>query len=30
MPIISQFYGIIVKMYLKEGERYHKEHVHIF
>lgn len=30
MPIISQFYGIIVKMYLKEGERHHKEHVHIF
>lgn len=30
MPIISQFYGIIVKMYLKEGERHHKEHIHVF
>lgn len=29
MPIISQFYGIIVKMYFKEGERHHKEHIHI-
>ena len=30
MPIISQFYGIIIKMYFKEGERHHKEHIHIF
>lgn len=29
MPIISQFYGIIIKMYLKEGERHNKEHIHI-
>lgn len=29
MPIISQFYGIIVKMYFNEGERHHKEHIHI-
>ena len=29
MPIISQFYGIIIKMYFKEGERHHKEHIHI-
>lgn len=29
MPIISQFYGIIVKIYFKEGERHHKEHIHI-
>ena len=29
MPIISQFYGIIIKMYLKESEKHHKEHVHI-
>lgn len=30
MPIISQFYGIIIKMYFKEGERHHGEHIHIF
>lgn len=29
MPIISQFYGIIIKMYLKEEERHHKKHIHI-
>lgn len=29
MPIISQFYGIIIKMYLKEGERHHKKHIYI-
>lgn len=29
MPIISQFYGIIIKMYFKEGEKHHKEHIHI-
>ena len=29
MPIISQFYGIVIKMYLKERERHHKKHIHI-
>ena len=29
MPIISQFYGIIIKMYFKEGERHHSEHIHV-
>ena len=29
MPIISQFYGIIIKMYFKESDRHHKEHIHI-
>jgi len=29
VPIISQFYGIIVKMYFKEGEKHNKEHIHI-
>lgn len=29
MPIISQFYGITIRMYLKEGERHHKKHIHI-
>ena len=29
MPIISQFYGIIVKMYFKEGGKHNKEHIHI-
>ena len=29
MPIISQFYGIIIKIYFKEGERHHQEHIHV-
>ena len=29
MPIISQFYGITVKIYFKEGDRHHTEHIHI-
>lgn len=29
MPIISQFYGIIIKMYHREGVRHYKEHIHI-
>ena len=30
MPIISQFYGISIKIYFEEGKRHHKEHIHIF
>ena len=30
MPIISQFYGIIISMYAHEqNEKHHKEHIHI-
>lgn len=29
MPIISQFYGIIIKMYFKDEDRHHQEHIHI-
>ena len=27
MPIISQFYGITVKIYFEEGDRHHTEHI---
>lgn len=30
MPIISQFYGIVISMYAKEiNEKHHKSHIHI-
>ena len=29
MPIISQFYGIIVQMFFKENGRHHERHIHI-
>ena len=29
VPIISQFYGITVKIYFEEGDRHHTEHIHI-
>ena len=28
MPIISQFYGIIITMYFGESEKHHKPHLH--
>jgi len=28
MPIISQFYGIIIRMYFKDTEQHHKPHFH--
>ena len=29
MPIISQFYGIVVSMYFNDIDKHHKPHVHI-
>lgn len=29
MPIISQFYGIIIKMFFNDEDRHHKEHIHV-
>ena len=28
MPIISQFYGILIKMYYNDEGQHHKEHIH--
>ncbi len=28
MPVISMFYGIIVRMYRENGERHNKPHIH--
>ena len=28
MPIISQFYGIIITMYFSESDRHHLPHIH--
>lgn len=28
MPIISQFYGIIIKMYYNDNEKHHRAHIH--
>lgn len=29
MPIISQFYGIIIKMFFNDKGKHNKEHVHV-
>lgn len=29
MPIISQFYGIIIKMYFKDEDKHYQEHIHM-
>lgn len=29
MPIISQFYGIIVSMFFNDTDRHHKPHIHV-
>lgn len=29
MPIVSQFYGIIVMMFSEKGERHHSPHIHV-
>lgn len=29
MPIISQFYGIIISMYFNDTDRHHKPHIHV-
>lgn len=29
MPIISQFYGIIVKIFFNDKDKHHTQHVHI-
>ena len=28
MPIISQFYGIIISMFFNDNDRHHKPHIH--
>lgn len=28
LPIISQFYGILIKMYYNDNEKHHREHIH--
>jgi len=28
MPVISHFYGIIIRMYFKDSEQHHKPHFH--
>lgn len=28
MPVISMFFGIIIRMYAEAGERHHKPHIH--
>lgn len=29
MPIISQFYGIVIKMFFHDEAKHHKEHIHV-
>ena len=29
MPIISQFYGIVISMYFNDNDRHHKPHIHV-
>ena len=29
MPIISQFYGIIIRIYFNDTERHYLEHIHV-
>ena len=29
MPIISQFYGIIVRIYINDTEKHYLEHIHV-
>lgn len=29
MPIISQFYGIIIQMFFNENQKHYKEHIHV-
>ena len=29
LPIISQFYGIIIRMYFKDCEKHYIEHIHV-
>lgn len=29
MPIISQFYGIIIKMFFHDEDKHHTEHIHV-
>lgn len=29
MPVISQFYGIIIQMFFKEKVQHHQKHIHI-
>lgn len=29
MPIISQFYGIIIRIYFKDTEQHYLEHIHV-
>ena len=29
MPIISQFYGIIIRMYFNDTEKHYLEHIHV-
>ena len=29
MPIISQFYGIIIRIYFKDTEKHYLEHIHV-
>lgn len=29
MPVISQFYGIIIQMFFQENEKHHIPHVHV-
>lgn len=29
LPVISQFYGIIIQMFFNEISKHHKEHIHV-
>jgi len=29
LPIISQFYGIIIRIYFKDAEQHYLEHIHV-
>ena len=29
MPIVSQFYGIIIRIYFKDTEKHYLEHIHV-
>lgn len=29
LPIISQFYGIMIQMFFNENGKHHKEHIHV-
>lgn len=29
MPVVSQFYGIIIRIYFNDSQQHYKEHIHV-